>query len=33
VIVARTDGSVVSEVSLHELLPGAFTPADLKPGS
>jgi cytidine deaminase len=32
VIVARTDGSVVSEVSLRELLPGAFTPADLKPG-
>jgi cytidine deaminase len=33
VIVARTDGSVVAEVPLRELLPGAFTPADLKPES
>ncbi len=33
VIVARADGSQVSEQTLRELLPGAFTPADLTPGS
>jgi cytidine deaminase len=30
VIVARADGTVVSEATLRELLPGAFTPDDLK---
>ena len=30
VIVARADGMVVSEATLRELLPGAFTPDDLK---
>ena len=31
VIVAKADGTLVSEQSVSELLPGAFTPADLKP--
>jgi cytidine deaminase len=33
VIIARADGEVLSETSVRELLPGAFTPADLKPGA
>jgi len=33
VIVARADGSLVSETPMRDLLPGAFTPADLNPGS
>lgn len=33
VIIARTDGTVVSESTVGELLPGAFTPDDLKKDS
>ena len=33
VIVARADGTILSETSVRKLLPGAFTPDDLKPES